>query len=101
MHQGWPQGFRRWQPVDTWLWMDVWTESGGELVSIAESNASVEVSELSSEEAAVVFDRITRSALDLSGEEFIAALDDGKFDDVDPDAHPGLLDVLMALPLVR
>ncbi len=28
-------------------------------------------------------------------------LDDGKFDDVDPDAYPGLLDVLMALPLVR
>jgi hypothetical protein len=39
--------------------------------------------------------------LDLSGAEFLAALDEGKFDDVDPDAHPGLLDVLMALPLVR
>ncbi|WP_254920895.1 hypothetical protein [Blastococcus mobilis] len=36
-----------------------------------------------------------------SGEEFLAALDGGKFDDVDPDDHPGLLDVLMALPLVR
>ena len=78
----------------------MWTEKG-ELVSIAESNASVEVCELSSEEAAAVFDRITRSSLRLSGEEFIAALDDGKFYDVDPDAHPGLLDVLMALPLVR
>ena len=41
------------------------------------------------------------TALDLSGEEFLAALDEGKFDDVDPDANPGLLDVLMALPLVR
>ena len=40
-------------------------------------------------------------SLDLSGEEFLAALDDGKFEDVDPDALPGLLDVLMALPLVR
>ena len=83
------------------LWTDVWTEKGGELVSIAESNASVEVNELSSEEAAAVFDRITRSALGLSGEEFLAALEEGKFDDVDPDANPGLLDVLMALPLVR
>jgi hypothetical protein len=39
--------------------------------------------------------------LDLSGEEFLAPLDGGKFEDVVPDAHPGLLDVLMALPLVR
>ncbi len=70
-------------------------------MSIAESNASVGVNELTSEEAVAVFDRIARSALGLSGEEFIAALDDGKFDDVDPDARPGLLDVLMALPLVR
>ena len=53
------------------------------------------------EEAVVAFDRIARRALDLSGEEFLAALDEGTFDDVDPDAHPGLLDVLMALPLVR
>ena len=83
------------------LWTAVWTENGGELVSIAESNASVEVNELSSEEAAAVFDRITRSALGLSGEEFLAALEEGKFGDVDPDANPGLLDVLMALPLVR
>jgi hypothetical protein len=81
--------------------MDVWTENGGVTVSIAESSASVEVSELTSEEAAAAFDRISRTALDLSGEEFLAALDAGKFDDVDPDAHPGLLDVLMALPLVR
>jgi hypothetical protein len=39
--------------------------------------------------------------LDLSGEEFLAALHQGKYDDVDPDANPGLLDALMALPLVR
>jgi hypothetical protein len=71
------------------------------LVSIAESNASVEVSELSPAEAAATFDRIARDALNLSGREFLQALDDGKFDDVDPDTYPGLLDVLMALPLVR
>jgi hypothetical protein len=59
------------------------------------------VSELTPEEATLAFDRISRSALNLTGEEFLAALDAGKFDDVDPDAHPGLLDVLMALPLVR
>jgi hypothetical protein len=70
-------------------------------VSIAESSESVEVSELTPGEAASAFDRIARIALDLSGAEFLAALDEGKFDNVDPDAHPGLLDVLMALPLVR
>ena len=70
-------------------------------MSIAESSASVEVSELTPEEAAAVLDRIVRSALNLSGEQFLADLDGGKFDDVEPDAHPGLLDVLMALPLVR
>lgn len=76
-------------------------EDGGKLVSIAGSNASVEVSELRPDEAAAAFDRIVCGALDLSGAEFLAALDAGTFDDVDPDAHPGLLDVLMALPLVR
>jgi len=70
-------------------------------MSIAETNASVGVSELTPEEAAGAFDRIARGALDLSGPEFLQALDEGEFDDVDPDAHPGLLDVLMALPLVR
>ncbi len=70
-------------------------------MSIAESSESVEVSELPPGEAASAFDRIARIALDLSGAEFLAALDEGKFDNVDPDAHPGLLDVLMALPLVR
>jgi hypothetical protein len=74
---------------------------GGVLVSIAESNASVGVSELSPEEAVAAFDRIVRGALNMSGAEFLEALDDGKFDDVDPDTYPGLLDVLMALPLVR
>lgn len=59
------------------------------------------MSELTVDEATVAFDRISRSALDLTGEEFLAALDAGKFDDVDPDAHPGLLEVLMALPLVH
>jgi hypothetical protein len=92
-------------PVDTWvwtyLWMDLWTGNGGMTVSIAESNASVGVTELTPEEAAAAFDRIARTALDLSGENFLAALDKGKFDGVDPDVHPGLLDVLMALPLVR
>ena len=70
-------------------------------MAIAERNASVVVSECTAEEAAAVFDRIARSALDLSGEEFLAAFDGGEFDDVDADAYPGLLDVLMALPLVR
>lgn len=70
-------------------------------MSIAESNASVEADELTPEEARVAFDRISRVALDLSGEEFLAALDAGTYDDIDPDAHPGLLEVLMALPLVR
>jgi hypothetical protein len=70
-------------------------------MSIAESSASVGVTELTPEGAAAAFGRIARTALDLSGEEVLAALGGGKFQDVDPDAYPGLLDVLMALPLVR
>lgn len=81
--------------------MDVWMTEGGVSMSIAESSASVGVTELTPEEAAAAFDRIARTALDLSGEEFLAALDEGQFEGVDPDVHPGLLDVLMALPLVR
>ena len=69
-------------------------------MSIAESSASVEVSELTPEEAAEAFHR-SPYRLGPEREEFLAALDEGKFDDVDPDANPGLLDVLMALPLVR
>ena len=83
------------------MWMDVWMKIGGVTLSVAESSASVEVCELTPETAAAAFDRISGTALDLSGEEFLAAFDEGKFDDVDLDAHPGLLDVLMALPLVR
>jgi GH18 family chitinase len=41
-------------------------------VSIAGSSASVEVSELTPEEAIAAFDRVARMALDLSGEEFLA-----------------------------
>ena len=78
-----------------------WMGTGGVTMAIASSSASVEVSELTPEEAAAAFDRIARTALNLSGEDFLAALDQGKFDDVEPDAHPGLLDVLMALPLAR
>jgi hypothetical protein len=81
--------------------VDVVVDEGGVTVSIAESSASVEVNELTPEEATAAFDRIARTALDLSGAEFLVALDEGEFDNVDPDAHPGLLDVLMALPLVR
>lgn len=70
-------------------------------VSIAESSASVGVEELSPEDAAAQFDRISHRCVGLSGREFLEALDAGKYEDVDPDAEPGLLDVLMALPLVR
>ena len=70
-------------------------------MSIAGGSASVEANELTPQEATVVFDRIARDALDLSDGAFLAALDGKEFNDIDPDAHPGLLDVLMALPLVR
>ena len=46
-------------------------------MSIAGSNASVEANELTPQEATVVFDRIAHDALDLSGEAFLAALDEG------------------------
>jgi len=83
--------------VDVDVFVDGRVDEGGVTMSIAESSASVEVSELTAE----AFDRVARTALDLSGKEFLAALDEGQYDDVDPDANPGLLDVLMALPLVR
>jgi hypothetical protein len=76
-------------------------EGGRVTVPIAESSASVRVTELTPEEAAAAFDRVARTSLDLSGEEFLAALERGKCDGVDPDVHLGLLAVLMALPLVR
>ncbi|CCG01666.1 hypothetical protein [Blastococcus saxobsidens] len=70
-------------------------------MTLADRRPSVEVDELGPAEAAATFDRIARRALDLRGPDFLQALDDGKYDDVDPDDYPGLLDALMALPLVR
>ncbi len=70
-------------------------------MSIAESSETVGVEELSPEDAAAQFDRISQRCLGRSASEFLEALDAGKYEGVDPDSEPGLLDVLMALPLVR
>lgn len=70
-------------------------------MSIAESSDSGEIGELTPEEASAAFDHIAHAAMDMSGEEFLAALGEGAVDGVDPDDHPGLLGVLTALPHVR
>jgi hypothetical protein len=70
-------------------------------VSITHSDVSIASTELTPKEARAAFDRISKRALHMSGREFLTALDAGEYEDVDPDSIPGLLDVLMALPLVR
>ena len=58
-----------------------------------------EIQVLSREEAYALFDKAARRELHMSGDEFLAALDKGKFDE-DPD-RPDVINVLMLLPLVR
>ncbi len=57
--------------------------------------------ELGTAEAHALFDTLAREHMGMSGTDFLAAYDGGKFDDVGPDHVPGLTDVLMALPFAR
>jgi len=61
----------------------------------------VEVVELSTEDAAAAFDRLAQREMGITGEEFLRRWDSGEWDGIDPDHVPGLVDVSMALPLVR
>jgi hypothetical protein len=48
-----------------------------------------------------LFDAAARRYLHMSGEEFLKAWDQGKFNDPAPDAHRGVMDVAILIPLVR
>jgi hypothetical protein len=48
-----------------------------------------------------LFDAAARRYLSMSGEEFLKAWDEGKFNDPDPDAHRGVMDVAILIPMVR
>ena len=61
----------------------------------------VEPRELSRQEGRAVFDTVARRYLGMSGEDFLRAWDAGQFETVDVDEYPGLLGVLMLLPLAR
>jgi hypothetical protein len=60
-----------------------------------------QVSELSEQEAADVFDGICRRELNISGREFLDRWDVGDYRDVDVDDVDGLSDVISAISLVR
>ncbi len=59
----------------------------------------VEVQEVSAEEGREIVDQAARRYLNMTGEEFIAAWNGGKFDD-DPD-RPEVMRVAMLLPFAR
>ncbi|HUI56076.1 MAG TPA: hypothetical protein VLY04_13965 [Bryobacteraceae bacterium] len=48
-----------------------------------------------------LFDAAARRYLRMSGEEFLKAWDANSFSDPDPDAHRGVMDVAILIPLVR
>jgi hypothetical protein len=70
-------------------------------MSAGRTAADIEVSELSEQEAAELFDRICQRELQISGAMFLNDWDAGLYRDADPDVCTGLADVLLAIPLVR
>jgi hypothetical protein len=60
-----------------------------------------QVTELSDQEAADVFDGICRRELQITGREFLARWDAGDYRGVDVDDVDGLPDVVAAISLVR
>lgn len=67
------------------------------------SNATrgADVVELTDEEAADVFERVTRREMNMSSDEFLKRWDAGEYEGVDFDTVPGLVEVWMYLPFVR
>lgn len=57
--------------------------------------------ELNGVDAAAEFDGIARECMDMSGPEFLRRYDRGEFADVTEDDNPGIVDMMLALPLVR
>jgi len=66
-----------------------------------ETTCDVEVEHLTAAESASAFDALARREMGISGEEFLRRWDAGEWYGVDPDDVPGLVDVSMALVLVR
>ena len=60
-----------------------------------------QVRELTEAEADTLFDGVCRREMGISGVEFLHRWDAGEYVDVDVDSVPGLVDVVIALPLVR
>lgn len=61
----------------------------------------VQVTELSEQEAADLFDGICQRELHMSGSEFLRRWDAGQYRDSDVDQVEGLPDVVAAISLVR
>ncbi len=57
--------------------------------------------ELTAEQAGKAFDSITRREMGIDGEEFLRRWDAGYYSERSMDDVPGLVEVWMALPLVR
>jgi len=70
-------------------------------MSASRTAADIEVSELSEQAAAELFDRICQREMRISGAEFLERWDAGLYEDADPDELTGLADVMLAVPLVR
>jgi hypothetical protein len=68
-------------------------------VRLTLNDDDVTIDELTPEEAWDVFDRAAQNDLHMSGEEFLRRWDAGAFR-ADPD-QPGVMDVVMLIPLVR
>jgi hypothetical protein len=66
---------------------------------MAEPATATQIRVLTHDEAVRLFDELARQYLGMSGEEFVAAWEAGKFDD-DPD-RPDVMRLAMLLPLVR
>ena len=61
----------------------------------------VPVIDMGHKEAGDVFDGICRHELGMSRAEFLRRWDAGEYQDLDVDSIPGLVDVVLALSLVR
>lgn len=61
----------------------------------------VEVEQMREQDAAEVFDGITRRELGISGSEFLKRWDAGAYSDTDRDDIDGLSEVVAAMSLVR
>jgi hypothetical protein len=67
----------------------------------SDAATDVEIVAMTESEAAEAFGRLAKREMRISGDEFLRRWDAGEWDDLDLDEVPGLVDVWMALPLVR